>query len=125
MTRSRGFEFLQWFGLFGAFVIWVAQFVTGWGTTEARCHAVNVVWRVDNDAMQIILMSVGISVALLAEAAAIAVFVRTRTLEHDDPPPWGRRNFFATAAMIGNLLFVVAILLSGIGAIYHTGCRGA
>jgi heme/copper-type cytochrome/quinol oxidase subunit 2 len=125
MTRNRGYELLQWFGLFGAFVIWVAQFVTGWGTTEARCGAVNFAWHVDNDTVQIILMSIGIPVALLAEAAAVAVFVRTRELEHDDPPPWGRRNFFAAAAMIGNLLFVVAILLSGIGAIYHSGCRAA
>jgi hypothetical protein len=118
-------ELLQWFGLFGAFVIWVAQFITGWGSTEARCGAVNFAWHLDTDTIQIILMSVGIPVALLAEAAAIAVFVRTRSLEHDDPPPWGRRNFFAAAAVIGNVLFVVIILLSGIGAIYHTGCRAA
>lgn len=123
--RHRGIELVQWFGLFGAFVIWVAQFVTGWGVTEARCGAANFAFHLDNDAWQITLMAIGIPIALLAEAAAITVFVRTRSLEHDDPPPWGRRNFFAAAAMIGNVLFIVMILLSGIGAIYHTGCRAA
>jgi hypothetical protein len=123
--RTRGMEFLQWFGLFGAFLIWVVQFVLGWGVGEARCGAANFVWHVDFDAWQIGLMAVGITVALAAEAAAIAVFRRTRDLEHDDPPPWGRRNFFAAAAIIGNVLFIMAILLSGIGAIYHSPCTAA
>jgi heme/copper-type cytochrome/quinol oxidase subunit 2 len=118
-------ELMQWFGLLGAALIWFAQLLTGWGVTEARCGAANFAWHLNNDAWQITLMAVGVSVALLAEGAAIAVFMRTRELEHDDPPPWGRRNFFAAAAVIGNLLFVMIILLSGIGAIYHSGCRSA
>jgi hypothetical protein len=123
--RSGRMEFLQWFGLFGAFVVWVAQIVIGWGVAEARCSAVNFVWHVPYDAWQISLMAIGVPVALLAEGAAIVVFRETRTVDHEDPPPWGRRNFFAAAAIIGNVLFVVAILLGGLGAIYHTPCRGA
>jgi hypothetical protein len=122
---DRALELMQWFGLLGAALIWIAQFLTGWGVTEARCGAANFAWHLNNDAWQITMMAVGVTVALLAEAAAIVVFARTRELEHDDPPPWGRRNFFAAAAVIGNLLFVMIILLSGIGAIYHTGCRAA
>ena len=125
-TRRGGWlEFLSWFGLFGAVLVWVAQLVIGWGVAEARCGAVNFAWNLDFDAWQIALMAIGIPVALLAEAAAIVVFRETRNLEHDDPPPWGRRNFFAAAAIIGNVLFVVAILLGGLGAIYHTPCQAA
>ena len=122
---SRRMEGLQWFGLFGAFAAWVAQLVLGWGVSEARCSASNAVWQVNYDAWQIGLMTVGIAVAVMSEAAAISVFRETRNLEHEDPPPWGRRNFFAAAAIIGNVLFIVAILLAGLGALYHSPCKAA
>ena len=38
------------------------------------------------------------------------------------PPPEGRRHFFALAASIGNVLFLVIIVLSGTGAIVHEPC---
>ena len=123
--RNTRMEFLQWFGLFGAFAAWVGQLVIGFSVSEARCGASNYVWHIDYDAWQIGLMTVGIAVALLSEAAAISVFRETRNLDHDDPPPWGRRNFFAAAAIVGNVLFIVAILLGGLGAIYHSPCRAA
>jgi hypothetical protein len=118
-------EILQWFGLFGAFLVWVVQFVLGWGVSEARCGAVNFAWHVPYDAWQIGLMAVGVPIALAAELAAIAVFRETRDVEHDDGPPWGRRHFFAAAAIVGNVLFVLMILLSGLAAIYHGPCRAA
>jgi heme/copper-type cytochrome/quinol oxidase subunit 2 len=123
--RTSRMELLQWFGLFGAFAAWVGQLVIGFSVSEARCGAANYVWHVDYEAWQIGLMAVGIVVALLSEVAAIAVFRKTRNLEHDDPPPWGRRNFFAAAAIVGNVLFILAILLGGLGAIYHSPCKAA
>jgi heme/copper-type cytochrome/quinol oxidase subunit 2 len=122
---TRRMEALQWFGLFGAFAAWVGQLVLGWGVSEARCSASNSVWQVNYDAWQIGLMTVGVAVAVMSEAAAISVFRETRSIEHDDPPPWGRRNFFAAAAIIGNVLFIVAILLAGLGALYHNPCKAA
>jgi hypothetical protein len=124
-VSARRAELLQWFGLFGAFSAWVAQLVLGWGVSEARCGAANFAWQLNFDAWQITLMALGIPVALLSEWAAIAVFRETRDIEHEAAPPWGRRNFFAAAAMIGNVLFVVMILLGGLGAIYHSPCKAA
>jgi hypothetical protein len=123
--QHRAAEFLQWFGLLGAALVWTAQLVIGFGVTVAACSAAGAGWRIDVDAWQIALMTVGVSLALLSEAAALSVFLGTRELEHDDPAPLGRRHFFAAAAVIGNFLFVVAILLSGIGVIYNTPCRGS
>lgn len=118
-------EFASWFGLFAAALAWAFQLVVGFGATVADCSAAGQAWGVDVDAWQIGLMIGGGIVVLLAEAAAVYVFVETSELHHEDPPPWGRRHFFASAAMLGNLLFLVAILLSGLGAIYLQGCRGA
>jgi hypothetical protein len=125
MAEKRGAEFLQWFGLLGAALVWTAQFVVGFGVTDAACAPAGAGWNIDVDAWQIVLMSIGVPLAALSELAAVSVFLETRGLHHNDPPPWGRRHFFCVAAMLGNALFIVAIVLSGIGAIYNTPCRGA
>jgi hypothetical protein len=120
----RWAEFLSWFGLFAAALAWAVQLVVGFGSTVAGCSVAGQVWGVNIDAWQIGLMIGAGSIVLLAEAAAIYVFVETSELHHEDPPPWGRRHFFASAAMLGNVLFLVIILLSGLGSIYLQGCRG-
>ena len=116
-------EILQWFGLFAAAIIWSAQLVVGFGLTVARCGAGGMQWGIDLDTWEIVLMIVGVVVALSAEAAALTVFLATRELEHDDPPPTGRQHFFASAAALGNVLFLMIILLSGIAVIVHTPCH--
>jgi hypothetical protein len=118
-------EALQWFGLFGAALIWTAQLVIGFGLTVARCGAAGSRWGIDLHTWEILLMAIGIVVTLSAEGAALSVFLSTRELEHDDPPPHGRRHFFASAAALGNVLFLVIILLSGIGVIVHPPCHQA
>jgi hypothetical protein len=64
-------------------------------------------------------------VALAAEWAAVATALRTRELEHDGPPPLGRIHFFSIAASAGNVLFLGAILLNGVGAGSWTSCGQA
>jgi hypothetical protein len=118
-------EILQWFGLFAAALIWSTQLVVGFGLTVARCSAAGMHWGIGLDTWEIVLMAIGAVVTLAAEAAALTVFLATRDVEEDDPPPLGRRHFFASAAALGNVLFLVIILLSGIGAIVHTPCHQA
>jgi hypothetical protein len=68
-------------------------------------------------------MAVAVLLTVLAECAAVAVFLETRPIEHDGPPPDGRRHFFATGAMVGNLLFLTVILLTGIGIVAAAPCH--
>ena len=123
--QRKGVEFLQWFGLFGAALVWTAQLIVGFGVTVADCSVAGAGWNIDVDTWQIVLMAIGVSLAVVSEVAALLIFFETRALHHNDPPPWGRRHFFAAAAIWGNLLFIMIILLSGIGAIYNTPCQGA
>jgi hypothetical protein len=112
-------EFLQWFGLFGAALTWTAQLVIGFGVAVARCGAANAVLGVDVRSWQLALTAVGVALVLLAEAAALTTLWETRAVDYDDPAPDGRRHFFAVAAALGNLLFLVAIVLSGVAAVVH------
>jgi hypothetical protein len=116
-------ELLQWYGLFGAALAWTAQLVLGFGVSYADCSTVGSQWGLDVVTWEVVLMVVGGLFAVIAEVAAVSVFLSTRRIEYDDPPPDGRRHFFSFAAMLGNLLFINAILLSGIAAIANSTCR--
>ena len=116
-------EFLQWYGLLGTGLAWTVQLVLGFGVSYADCNTVGRQWGIDLVTWEIVLMVVGGLFAVVAEIAAVSVFLSTRGDEYDDPPPDGRRHFFSFAAMLGNILFITAILLSGIAAIVNSTCR--
>jgi cell division protein FtsX len=116
---------LQWYGLFGAALAWTAQLVVGFGVAYASCLPASSRWGLDIVTWEIVLMVVGGTFAVVAEAAAINVLLATRELHYEDAPPDGRRHFFAFGAALGNLLFIMAILLSGIGALSNATCRPA
>jgi len=122
VRRLVRLELFQWYGLLGAAIAWTVQLVVGFGVTIARCGAGGD-FGLAVDTWEILLIAVAGTLALLGEAAAIAVFLATRELEHDDPPPGGRRHFFASAAVVGNLLFLMIILLSGIGIVTGSPCH--
>lgn len=118
-----GQELLQWFGLLAAPLAWTVQLVLGFGITEARCEAGSMRWGVGVDTWEIALMAAAGLVVLLAEAAAVGLYLATRDVAYDAPPPLGRRRFFVTASSLGNVLFLAIILMSGLAAVYHTPCR--
>ena len=122
--RHRGAELLQWLGLLGAALAWTGQHVVGFGLTVAACGAAGKGWDIHVDLWEAVLMALGIAFALVSEGAAIAILLETRSLDHSDPPPWGRRHFFAAAAAVGNVLFIAIMLMSGLGAIFNSGCQG-
>jgi hypothetical protein len=115
-------ELLQWFGLLAAALAWTAQLVIGFGVGLAACSAGSARWGIDVHAWELGLTIAGGLVALLAEAASVALFLETRGRGEYDAPPRGRRHFFVVAAMVGNALFFVAILLNGVGTLSHPPC---
>ena len=123
MRRSDSFvEFLQWFGLLAAGLAWTAQLVLGFGVSIAACSAGSARWGLDVHTWLIVLDRGRATIALLAEAAAVTVFLDAREADEYGPPPWGRRHFLAMAAIVGNLLFFVAILLNLVGVLSHSSC---
>lgn len=114
-------ELLQWYGLFGAGIIWAAQLVVGFGVAVADCNVDSQ--RVDLVTWQIVLFVIALLFAIAAEIAAVSVVLSTREYEYDGAPPGGRRHFFAWGAMLGNIIFITLIVLTGVGAIVHDRCH--
>jgi hypothetical protein len=118
-------EWLQWYGLFGAAFAWTGQHIVGFGAATADCANASRHWGLDVTVWIIVCTVIGLLCAGLAEFAAVSILLETRALEYDDPPPDGRRHFFAFGAALGNILFIMAILLNAIGTLASVGCKPA
>jgi hypothetical protein len=121
LTRTR-LEILQWFGLLGGAVAWTGQHVLGYFFADAGCNAAGAEWGLNHTPMQIALSVAAGAVVLAAEAAAYAVFRETRATDEYAPGPNGRLKFFAEAALLGNVLFFVIVVLDCISTVYHLPC---
>jgi hypothetical protein len=107
------------FAVLGAPVAWAVQHVTGFGLTEAACgdgaHGIAL------DTWTIVVTASAATVAVLAEAAAIAAFRATRDAGHE--PPGSRIHFLSIIAMTIAPLFLLMMLMSGIGSVVLANCR--
>ncbi|HEX3454589.1 MAG TPA: hypothetical protein VHS03_08190 [Gaiellaceae bacterium] len=122
---------LQWVGVVVAPLAWTGQHVVGYGVGQARCEA-GANWGIAYNTWQLAILVAAVLLALVSEAAAVTVFLATRETNYGDGPPgdgrWGgavpysRLHFFATAAMVANVLFLTVILLDGIGSVFTTLC---
>jgi hypothetical protein len=118
----RRLELLQWTGLLVGALVWAAAHVIGFGTTEASCNAASPTFGIDFRLWEGLITGLAGLVALSAALAATRVLVLTRDVSYEDEPPIGRIRFFAIAALIANVLFVMMIVLYAVGSIGNTPC---
>jgi hypothetical protein len=122
MTRRR-LELLQWFALFGGPLAWTIEHVVGFGISDAGCNVAGTQWGLDPDVLQSVLAVLVGVVVIAAWLAAAAVFRETSTVGLDAPGPLGRIHFFAQAALLGNVLFFVIVVLDGVTSVHDLPCR--
>jgi hypothetical protein len=122
MSRAR-LELLQWFGLLGGALAWTVQHVVGFGISDAGCSVAGTQWDLDVAAAQTALALAAGTVVVLAWVAALIAFRETRVVDEYAPGPVGRIHFFAQAALLGNVLFLVIVVLDGVSSVYHLPCR--
>jgi hypothetical protein len=122
---------VQWVGVVVAPLAWTGQHIVGYGVGQARCE-VGAAWGIGFDAWQLALLAAAGLLILASEAAAVTVFLATRETNYGDGPPnegrWGgatpysRLHFFATTAMVANVLFLAIVLLDGLAAVFDPLC---
>jgi hypothetical protein len=127
----RRLAFVQWIGVVVAPLAWTGQHIVGYGVGQARCTA-GVNWGLRFDTWQLAILAAAAVLVLISEAAAVAVFLATREANFGDGPPedgrWGgavphtRLHFFATAAMVANVLFLAIILMDGLASAFDALC---
>ena len=129
---DRKLSVVQWVGVVVAPLAWTGQHIVGYGVGEARCNVAGVHWGIGYDTWQLAILVVAGLLVLVSEAAAVTVFLGTRETNYGDGPagdgrwagavPYTRIHFFATAAMVANLLFFPAILMDGLASVFETLC---
>jgi hypothetical protein len=123
MTRFR-LELLQWYALFAGPWMWATQHVLMFGWTNAHCSVAITAWAVPAIWLNVLITAVCGSAVVAAEGAAYVVYRETTSVGAYAPGPYGRMKFFAQAALLGNVLFIVIVVLDATGAFYH-GCGQA
>ena len=123
---------VQWIGVVVAPLAWTAQHVVGYGVGEARCHVAGMRWGIAYDTWQLAILAAAALLVLVSEAAAVTVFAATREANYGDGPPedgrwdgvvpYTRLHFFATAALVANVLFLAAILMDGLVSVADGLC---
>jgi uncharacterized membrane protein len=120
MTRTR-LEVLQWFSLFAGPLAWATEHVVGFFISDAACSAGGI----DAALWQSVLAVLVGAVVIAAWLAAFVTFRETRSVDRYAPGPLGRIHFFAQAALLGNILFFVIVVLDGVGTVHDLPCRQA
>jgi hypothetical protein len=128
----RRLGIVQWIGVVVAPLVWTAQHVVGYGIGQARCSVAGMRWGIGFDTWQLAILAAAGLLVVISEAAAVTVFVATRETNYGDGPPgdgrWGgavpynQLHFFATAAMVANVLFLAVIFLDGLGSVFDSLC---
>ena len=116
---------LQWSGLLAGAAAWGVAHVFGFGLSETRCGSGSVGWDVALHGWEGALNGFAAAITVCAALAAGAVIVLTRGVSYEDEPPAGRIRFFAIAALIANVLFLVMVVLYAAGSIANDPCRQA
>jgi hypothetical protein len=127
----RQLSVLQWVGVVVAPLAWTGQHVVGYGVGQARCEA-GANWGIVYNTWQLAILVAAALLVIVSEAAAVTVFLATRDTNYGDGPagdgrwggavPYSRLHFFATAAMVANVLFLTVIFLDGLGSVFSTLC---
>ena len=121
----RRLSVLQWLGLVGGAGVWFASFVGGVGVSQAVCNPGGKRWGVPFDTVEIALAAVAVALLVAAELASVVVFRATRDVGEEDAPPPGRLHFFASAALLANLLFLLIVVLSTVATVVNRTCHQA
>jgi hypothetical protein len=121
----RRLEVLQWFGLLAGAAAWGAAHVFGYGLSETSCNSGSAGWDVALHGWEGAVNGFAAAITLFAALASVSVIVLTRGASYEDDPPAGRIRFFAIAALIANVLFLVMVLLYAAGSIANDPCRQA
>jgi hypothetical protein len=120
---TRRVETLIWIGLLAAPGAWTVQHVLGFGVADAHCGRAGRVWDIPLDTWLVALTAGAGALAVAGIAASVFAFRQVRGAGEDDPPPTGRERFMAVCGMVICPIFLMLVLLDGLGALLLDTCH--
>lgn len=116
MSASSRFseKLLMWLSVLAAPGAWSVQFFIGFGSTVAACNPGGAGWGLPLVAGTIVLTVLAAAVAVVGLLSAISLYRATRAVAQG-PPPGSRVHFFSAVGLVISPLFLIIIVLNGIG----------
>lgn len=110
-----------WFAVLGAPGAYSVQLGVGYWLTEAACSPTGDQWGISLSAWAIVVTALA---ALVAVGAGLtSIWLYRRHGDRHDPPPAGRVAFLAAVGMTVSTLFLVLILMTGVGVVTFRVCN--
>jgi uncharacterized membrane protein len=110
-----------WFAVLGAPGAYAIQLGLGYWLTEAACSPTGNQWGISLSAWAIVVSALA---ALTAIGAGLtSIWLYRRHGDRHDPPPAGRIAFLAAVGMTLSTLFLVLILMTGVGVVTFRVCN--
>jgi hypothetical protein len=113
----------MWFAVLGAPFAWGVEFAVGYWATQTQCGVAGEGWSVHVDLWGAVLMGVAFVVALAAGLTSLGLFRGTRQAETEGSPPDGRVHFLSIVGLTVTALFILIIVMTGIGVVIVPDCR--
>jgi hypothetical protein len=114
---------IMWFAVLGAPVAWGIEFAVGYWATQTQCSVPGQGWNVNVDLWGAVLMGVAFVVALAAGLTALGLFRGTRQADVEGSPPDGRVHFLSIVGMTVTVLFILIIVMTGLGVVILPDCH--
>jgi hypothetical protein len=124
-VTPRRLEVLQWYALLGGALAWTVEHVLGYFVSAGACTAQVRSWSLDGRLWITVICALALAAVAAAQLAALVVYRQTSGAAKDAPGPVGRLQFFGVAALVGNVLFLVLVLLDWVGTVGHAACTGS
>jgi hypothetical protein len=114
---------IVWFAVLGAPFAWGIEFAVGYWATQNRCGVTGQVGSTDAGLWAGILMGLAFAVAAVAGLTALGLFRGSHRAETDGAPPDGRVRFLSVVGMTVTVLFILIIVMTGVGLAIVPQCR--
>jgi uncharacterized membrane protein len=112
---------IVWLGIVGPPFAWTVQHVAGFAVRQVQCSPANACWMISANALTIVITATAAAIALAGLVAAIVAYRRTR--DAGDEPPASRIRFLAIVGCTITPLFLMIILMSGLGSLFLPRCQ--
>jgi uncharacterized membrane protein len=110
-----------WFAVLGAPGAYAVQLGLGYWLTQAACSPTGGQWGISLSAWAIVVT--GLAALTAAGAGLTSIWLYRRHGDRHDPPPAGRVAFLAAVGMTVSVLFLVLILMTGVGVVTFRECN--
>jgi uncharacterized membrane protein len=110
-----------WFAVLGAPGAYAVQLGLGYWLAEAACSPTGGQWGIPLATWAIVVTALAAAVAIAAGFTSIWLYRRHG--DRHEPPPPGRVAFLAAVGMTLSVLFLVLILMTGVGVVTFRVCN--